>query len=355
MVERLIVFAHYGEASYFIKKMEASKMKDFEGLFLSKNEETLILVCSEEKLSIIMKLCKIFFIHPQLQEVYNLGVCASLEKNPKKTYEIGDVVSVRAIYEYEIEPVFKSYICDERDSSVDLISYYKRLKNSETAKTLSYFAPLLDREAYTIASVVKGCSSAKFYAYKIVSDFADDLTDDSAVCADAGAYSRKLYEYFIEKTEMKEQKLLERPKAGLLERNWSQFLHMTMQQERLLTIYEELLKRNQGIGLDKFFEKKEVKEILEKTVPPKTKTKQVVDLLEKTLNPLDFHFREEMNKIVKFFKKEGVDFEVNVMNHKKSRLSFCIDNKEDLLRRLEIIKRFDMERFERLSKGQIDV
>ena len=162
----LLTFAHRGEAKAFLKRDQFGPVPFFfDGLY--KNDQRYLLIHGEgpqitsEKVSVV---CGAF--RNEIHAVINMGVCGSLKEND---FKIGTIYPIRTCYK---EDEFKSFSTANK-TGVDIISSKERVMSPEKVKNLSYFAPLVDREAWAVGSVCQTLD-IPFYSYKMVSDYSDN-------------------------------------------------------------------------------------------------------------------------------------------------------------------------------------
>src|SRR5690606_25166137 len=122
-------------------------------------------------------------------QVINLGIAGSLDPQA----EVMQIYPVRTVYAFNEKPLFQSFEIEK--SGLDLISSFERVLDDEKTKTLSHFAPLVDRELWGLCYALKG-QKIKINSYKLISDLAGSATNCFDIKEMAEVYALKLADFY---------------------------------------------------------------------------------------------------------------------------------------------------------------
>ena len=189
----LIVAAHRGEIQYFFTKHAYTKIKDIP-YPLYENDLHLIFITGEDESNVKIKFKKILSIYcDRISSVINLGIAGTLKPDIARLEEI---YSVSQIFKQDpsggIDP-----IVIETDSKPGLrcISSIERILQSGKANTLSQFADIVDREAWSLA-IIAGEFNTPIKVYKYISDIPGKQSNNEII-ESASKSSEKLYSFYV--------------------------------------------------------------------------------------------------------------------------------------------------------------
>lgn len=196
---KLLSFAHKNEALYFFESEVYKAVPELQGLY--KCPDHYILICGEGLIPALGQINKAFSLinykfNERISRHINMGLCGGL----RASIEIEKIYRIRSIYaEKSINEMhFQSYHTNTKDQNkglVDLVSACDRVKNEGYKQSLSAFAHLVDREAWSLARASQEFK-VSFECYKLVSDFAGDDTNCFDIQEQAHKYSKKLYDFY---------------------------------------------------------------------------------------------------------------------------------------------------------------
>lgn len=195
MKKKLLLFAHKGEASFFLQNIPHTPIDFFfKGLFNSENYFLLLTGeglqnASEKTISVLTQ-----FNH-QIDSIYNIGTAGSLNENIY-TDEIHWIKSVVAGSVARRE--YKTFYSSDTSAVTTCISAYERITDIESRRQLSAFGDIVDRELWAIGSAAK-FFNLPFSALKYISDDYKNTDFCADVIKKAPLISEQLYREFIQK------------------------------------------------------------------------------------------------------------------------------------------------------------
>lgn len=344
---KLLTFAHRGEAQTFIRELKLKAVPfAFDGLY--QNSDYLLLLTGEgvqratERTSAVLGA-----FYNQISQIINLGVCATLSEQIK----VDEIVSIRTIYrEADQRMEFKSFTTKDSGAVVDIITSHQRVLNEEYAKFLQSFAPLVDREAWAIASSAQNFH-IPCYSYKLISDNA--LIKNKEICQVvkdmAEEFSDKLFQHFnsvfqLEKNEDFEFSIFSN-KA---------FYFTVSQKRKYITIMKGLMIRNESE--ENILDQINSNKIMTMDVLPKQRASILIDKIFSILNPFNTRLNDkiaqltapltEANCQIKFTK----DYEDNNFN-----IIARIEHPNNISKLKRSLENFDYDKLINVLSGEDDV
>ncbi len=329
---KLLTFAHRAEAQAFHDKFDLKSCG--ENLFL--NQDFMLLVTGEGLFEAMSECMKVLTLHPEISEVYNLGIVGNLGSQ-----KLDEVASIRSVYAHDSSsPLFKSFTTSDPSASIDLLSFSQRVKDSQTKEKLALFAPLVDREAWAIGFVANRFKRP-FYVFKYISDDADENTQCHFIKDSAFLYSQKLLSFFLNFHSGPQNEEEE-------ERQLPEGLYFTRAQKLLYFKYQNLLET-----LGKEIPSEEIKKIMLLDITPKQKTGQLLNLMKELINPMTSIMQEELGKFLKPFTQIGAQVKTdNELESSELLIQYKIRNQSDIDRLKRGLELFDIKQFERFFEGE---
>ncbi len=190
---KLLIFAHKGEASHFISKLNFKPLPFiFNGLY--SNGKDLLLLTGEglqnatEKTAIVLtKYSK------EISQLVNIGIAGSLNLNLK----IDESYLICESFKESADSIDGKKFKFTNSSEFKCISANNRVLDIIYAKKLAAHADLVDRELWAIASCAK-IFKVQVIALKLISDNA--LIENSKdICIDIKARAREMSEKLFKK------------------------------------------------------------------------------------------------------------------------------------------------------------
>lgn len=313
-----LLFAHRGEAYSFLEQGKLENLRAIGPVELQayETDSTFLLITQEGTQETTENLT--WFLASfgeQVSILLNFGLAGALTQK----LVLEQIYQIKTIYG---EEQFKSY--QAANTGNDLISAKTRITNSETAKTLSMTAALVDREAWAMASVAKKFKK-EFLCYKIVSDFADSEKVCLLVKEKSQELSDKLFTFYQTLDYFPQHKTT--PTLDL------PGFHLTFtQQKQIETILSRLsLKENKPTS--DFLDASKLAKIRELKIQPKEKTQVLIHELAVMLNPFKKEFEEKLNQATLPLTQIGcrVKFTAHYEN-KNFTLSMSIENEKNFER-----------------------
>ena len=191
----LIAAAHRGEIQHFFTKIAYTKIKGMP-YTLYESDLHFILIMGEGEKNVKTNLKKILSIFDdRISSVINLGIAGTL--NPEIA-RLEEVYSVSQIFKQDpsggIDPIV---IETESKPGLRCISSLERILQSDEANTLSQYADIVDREAWSLATIA-GEYNISLKVYKYISDIPGEKSN-SEIITSASNFSEKLYSFYINK------------------------------------------------------------------------------------------------------------------------------------------------------------
>lgn len=326
----LLLFAHRGEAQSFLRQAKplSAEIQSYEspGYFLLITQEG-IQETTENTTWFLAQ------FHGQVSHLINLGIAGALNSKDT-TLELEKIYSVKTIY---AEEQFKSF--SSHSTGIDLITAKTRVTNLALAQKLSMTAPLVDREAWAMASVAKKFKK-DFLCYKLVSDFANHENICDLVKEKAETFSDKLYGFYqslVPVSIKAAEPILTIPG-----------FHFTFTQEKQ---YETLLERLSLKG--KTNHQALIEKINLQKITPKEKAQALIQELTFELNPFKKVFEHKLQTVTMPLTKIGcrLKFTENYEN-KNFTLSMPIENEKNLQKLQEALKEISYAEISQVLDGE---
>ncbi|MCB0274202.1 MAG: hypothetical protein KDI06_05280 [Calditrichaeota bacterium] len=341
----LLCFAHKGEARSFLKHYPFQPVAfPVEGLY--RCEASLLLITGEglqrtsEKLGAVLG-----GFYREIREIVNLGIAGALDERAKP----GEVLSIRTCYgEGQNGPLFHSFTSRDGHATVDCISSVERVEDPEAAQRLAPFAPLVDRELWSIGSLAKRFA-LPFRSLKLVADRAG--VDTREVCAtlrleDPGI---PLLQAFRETFAG----IVEDPAPVLAAENplGPGFYCTASQQRRLESMLKALALKGGEENLA-ILKKAGIGEIRQRPIAPKARTQALLENLHALLNPFESRLRGILEEMVQPLAEAG--FEVRFSPHLEQdwlEIKALLHNSGQTRKLGEALQRFTLEEIQALLNG----
>ncbi len=340
--ETLLVFAHRAEASAFLPGAGPVN-HPFEGL-LSHPDCGLILICGEGLWTPRERLASVLTRFSEITQVVNLGVCAGVRAGLRT----GDIYSIRTSY---AEDEFKSYTSSDPSADIDCLSAKERVLTSQRAQELDNFAPLIERELWSIASVCE-LFKKKWSAYKLVSDLPqNDSTEICEVVKERAIEWSRALKLFYESKEISKNSLASTHESESLFADADlPFFHLTTSTERQLAH----LKQKLGTARFHTITKECVQEVFER---PKERTLFLIAALSRALNPFRAKLEDEINAKTLTLREQGIQVSYPwPLESTHFNLKFQIQSEKDIERLKSAIEQFPYEELKRLIEaGELNV
>ncbi len=187
---KLIVFAHRGEAQAFLNHFSNTQPDEF----LYRSENYFFLIGGEGGFKMRKRMEKTLQQYAaEIEGILNAGVAGSLHDDlpTGAVFEIKRVVDEVSGRMLDLQSAGKGLTC---------VSAQKQADSDDYALRLSKLGDVVDRELYEVTSVAMRWK-LPVRSIKIISDRAGNSVDKHAVISKASWFSRRLFDYFIEKSE----------------------------------------------------------------------------------------------------------------------------------------------------------
>ncbi len=351
----LLTFAHRGEAKAFLQEYKHTAQEDnfyelqtgFEGL------KVYLLITGEGFEEAMSSLSYILGRSPEIKRVINYGVCGLLRK--ELALKINDLVAIKSVYadSYQNKQMtFKSFqLSSHADKYFDLVSTHERILDPKKADHLDNFAPLVDRELWSLAYTCQK-RNVELESYKIISDYADGEICQQ-VKEEAEIWSDLLLRHFFQ--------LCDTPSISVENPSYlDQFLndeerdsfHITLSQERAL---ERILQAHfiKGNNFQELKESIELNSTIEEKKRPKDKTKDILQKLTESLNPMEVRLKKNLKMVTFQLEKLGAQVKHDQdFDKEKLHLSTTLQSQEDFERLANALKDFPFEKWSSLLRGE---
>ncbi len=264
----LFIFAHRQEAFYFLQDKKILKITEdcFE------YDDYFLLLTGEGLVASLFYTTQILEkINSQILFVCNFGICGLIDES-RKDLSIEKTVYIRTVY---AEKKFHSFSSLDKSDSCDVISAAERVKDLESSKKLSCFAPIVDRELWGIAYACQKYS-IPWRSIKVISDTPEMAC--KVVTEQADKWGKMLWWEWRENFRAIN---LNKKKSRELGKEF----HVTESQNYQLRKLFEYLERRKDSGLELELEDYKSELLLNQNQKPKDKTKKLIEFLSKKLEP----------------------------------------------------------------------
>lgn len=319
---QLLTFAHRPEAQAFFDTF-SFKATGNEGLYQS--EFGWLLITGEGIHESIVTVASILGAHPEIREVINLGVAGSL----RPQLERHALYEVRTAYAFDEVPLFKSF---PLSGEVDCVTSGKRVLSPSQRIPLLAMGSVVDRELWGV------CVAAKQHhksvrSFKYISDDAGELGACEVVKELARDASVALLERY----------LALQPQVQASGVKLSGF-YFTVAQEHLFKNFLHKLSIKWELSPDEVLGKLNVESLNQQKLLPKERTKRLLDLFKKSLDPWGNEFEGKMHELFQPLHPISVT-SANHFQTPEVKLSLRFQSKEELEQILSKLTRFEWESF----------
>jgi len=336
MKKKLLIFAHRGEARAFLSKFHFESMSFLEGLYSC--DDHFLLITGEGPWNAGPKLALVLGkLGDEISKVINLGLAGAL----RATMELGQVYNIRTVYlEQNEKPEFSSHTLQEK--GVDLITCHSRVLEPSLANQLDNFAPLVDRELWSLATVSLK-SGHQIEAYKLVSDKVGETEICQRVKERADEFSRELLNFYLNLEQIVETKTVEK--------DWDGFYFTTsLKNQREKLLHSLVIKHG---TLEKVLEKLELPSILNEEVTPKKKASILIEKMKSLLNPVQRKLQDSLQEISLELTGAGAQVKFSSDYERPAfHLSAYIEKQEDLVSLVKAMEEFDYPSFIDIIEGK---
>jgi adenosylhomocysteine nucleosidase len=315
---QLLTFAHRPEAQAFFDAF-SFKSTTTDGLYRS--EFGWLLITGEGIHESIVTVASILGAHPEITEIINLGVAGSL----KPALERHTIYEVRTAFAFDEVPLFKSF---PLSGEVDCVTSGKRVLSPSQRIPLLAMGSVVDRELWGV------CVAAKQHhknvrSFKYISDDAGELGACEVVkelARDASVALLERYRALQPQAQSSELKL-----AGF---------YFTVSQEHLLKNFLHKLSIKWELSPDEILRKLNVESLSQQKLLPKERTKRLLDILKKSLDPWGSEFEGKMHELFQALHPINVTSATHFQTP-ELKLSCRLQSQEELEQILSRLESFD--------------
>lgn len=349
---KLLVFAHKGEAATFIEHYKMKRVQSFAGeLYLGEKHYLLLTGEGPAKAYVKFSRALSFFekSETKLDNVINIGIAGSLKESVElMSFEKVSVVLGEGS---SFGPEFKAIETTDKSEEIYLITALNRVKDNHYASKLSLHAELVDREAYAIANLCEEYQ-IPFHCYKLVSDLAGSETDCFDVKERAKEFSTRLLENYKSLHRGPEKNIDNNIQAIPLSFLKEHF-HFSRSQEVLFEKLKLTLTQAKPESCKNILGLENLKGICNEEKHPKNRSRILLEEMTEELNPFIKLFAGKMAEwfgsrpgAVKniqtdpFFEKENL------------RLTIDIQSNEDLESCIDFLEKLPLEDFQDFFRGR---
>ena len=333
----LITMAHLGEAQSVIQHFKLERITPE----LFKNEEMVLLLTGEGPFEAATKTALTLPKFP-FQEVINIGIAGTF-----KDHNIGDIVPVRTLYLVnDLKPAFKSF--KAMSEGADCLTSFERILDPEKAQILKGIGHIVDREAWGVAMAAK-TANIPFKCYKLISDMAGTLNACELIKENSQEFSDKIADFL----KVLVGKSLE---SQTEEKMNIPGLHFTFTSNHQFKNLLKKLSIKEDQDHECIFNSLPLNELRALELSPKERTKRLIEMMEKRLDPFKVRLQEEKERLQKEFNQ--YEFKIDIDPHwEKSKLtiSFEAGSDEDLQKKAEALKSLSLHSFNQIMNGKIHV
>ncbi|MCO4793352.1 MAG: hypothetical protein KC493_06565 [Bacteriovoracaceae bacterium] len=339
---QLLTFAHRGEAKAFFEHLE---LEAIDGNTLYKFTDGLVLIMGEGVFDPLSKVSKVLALYPEISEIINLGVAGALNPNLNKD----EVIQVRSSYlELEGNPQFHSFTMRNRDlpfKKEDCLTSSRRVLSKEQAQKLLPFAGIVDRELWAVARANKE-NKLPMTSLKVISDIPSEESEQ--ICQVVKESALKL--------------------STALYNAWSQIDGDQLQPEEKVSIpyFDQFhFTRSMSSTLQKRCHQLEIKfpdnkleelidfnSIVESEMRPKEKAIQILDEMNRLINPYRISVEERLKKLTHGLTSTGLTCSFDPHLEKSNlHIKGTFSNPNELKKVSEQLSKFDFEKMKSILEG----
>lgn len=269
----------------------------------------------------------------KINKITHYGLCGALNDSIK----LESILSIRSCYRQKnsTDMDFTSFTTADEKATYDIATAIDRVDDSKEKEYLAQFASLVDRETWAYAYI---CQKHKipFYAYKIVSDFADQKLC-SQIKNKAEDFSFSLLQHFQTNNDVSVYQLdeISYPEGFYFTASLkADFSNKLKQLAKKLDISpNEALNEISYIGL------------LKLDIPSKQKTKLFIQKIEKKLDPDFYLWREELRSFINDYKERGLNLSFGkFFEPSEGEIRFSFKNPEEFHKKIGLLKEVDLDR-----------
>jgi hypothetical protein len=348
---QLLTFAHRGEAQTFLKSDNYQVVENvpFDGLFSSK--DTYLLITGEGIEKSMFKLSLCLGRIPEVTEILNFGVCASLNDSQSRE----EIYSIRTVYASTDEEMkFHSFTSSDAEAFLDTVTTGQRVLDPSQVDRLESFAPLADRELWSIAYCAFN-ANIPWRSFKLVSDF-PSRDEGKEICQavkeKAPFWSDLLYGRFQKmsgdiQTEKKQNDL---PASHNLD--LSDF-YFSVTSKRQLNKYLSIIESSND--LKSKLAKLDIESIKKQSKSPKERSKILLTKLRFLANPFMSELNEQLQTLNKPLTSIGakVSFDQN-LDSDSAKIHFAVTSRNSLEMFKRALSMWPYHSIQNLLNGKID-
>ncbi len=345
----LLVFAHRGEAQVFVREFGLQKLADVNLPFevLSDSSQNFLLVCMGEGLQNATECVSatLAIFGQRITTVVNLGIAGILSPD----LDVGKTIHIRTCYAQKNskDMEFKSFSTDTLSASHDIVSARDRVLTTLVAEHLGCFAPIVDREAWAVASVAHRFGKS-FHCIKYLSDRAGE-DEICQVAKDLSLnFSQQLFHSFQEWRGN-----LQTPLAEVLA--MPEGFYFTKAQSDMFISVSQRLALKWGLGLKGVWPKLAgeglVIDLLASPILPKKRTHQILKFMTALLNPFYADLEKKISAYVAPLMQSGIKIEFDD-DMKESKLSTVVRSPEEFQKATRALQSFDYQGLQDILEGR---
>ncbi len=314
---KALIFAHRMEAIAFLDHLQPRSCEKN----IYRSDDLFITYSGEGLFSALYHIQNLLLQYPEIEEVWNYGLAASLNGQQ----ELHTIQSIGNIYRQKDQENmdFQSFALS---GEMDLVTSIDRVNDAKTKTYLSRFASLVDREAWAYAYACQRTHKT-FRAFKLVSDFAEDL-ECSQIRSRAEALSLMMWEDYLQRHSNPSlpAKTISLPKG----------FYFTASLAHRYRELNKKLQKKRGCNSEELLCSLETKKILELKILPKEKTKILLEKMEEALDPDFFTFKKKLQANLTPWKEQEIYFDFGpYLEPNEGQLQMRFQNDKDFLTKLQ--------------------
>lgn len=335
---KCLVFAHYPEAQCFLDYFKFQKLSAHPQFFFSEDLETYLLITGEGTFSTLTNLSHVLGTYPQIKTIINYGVAGSLDTS----IPIGSLHSIRTGYAYlNSEFLYHSQTSKDNSAFLDCISASKREHSATDCTKMLAYAPIVDRELWSISYCAKEFKK-DWFSYKVISDHI--ISSEKAclsVMAMAQDYSLQFLNHFmLHKTAPSPltKELLDLPKG---------FYFTHSQKIDFFKLIQALHLKEGNIPQINY------DEYLAKEITPKKKTEILLLNLRERLSPEISHLNKKITHCIQPLTQKTIKLTYpKDLSDSHCKIEFEVKNKDDWQKKINALSEFEIEKYFDLFEGK---
>jgi len=312
--KRLLSFAHFGEAQFFLSDPRFAFKKSSQYDFFFEGDSVDLILTGEGIFQTLFRLTQILTDTrgtQRYQDCLNIGIAGSLTPDLKK-YDISQVRTVYYLKEKSFE--FQSFTSSNSKVSgtinYDVVTSHDRVIDQQIKAEISGFGDMVDRELWALAFVCHQFN-LPWNSYKLISDELSFKTDCKLIYEARDTFAKLLHEKLhlqILPSEKIDQSNEISNTTKHEDLDWIETLLNSSNLHWTQTLKAEFIKLTQLLSSESLLlaQTKSQEMLAHSKLSPKVKAMKIVDELRALTNPLMAEYRNQRQILADTWARHGI-------------------------------------------------